>query len=383
MERLGRPVGDGAGRIGGTSTNAAGRKAWPGLAALLCAHELKKQLRSRAPTAFRALAAVWRSPPVDYLFHAQRRQRLRWRLDRGEAELGFDISGAMGLGATLSNAVLLLGFCDRRGLRPRIRFTNPLYRIPGRRDWFGAYFRLRSEPAADPGRKVRNVKYIAIGSQADYALPGVGLDMTLARANELFHRYLAFDPPLLAEADAFAAAHGLDASSIAVHFRGTDKTRQHNREAPEVGWEALFEALRRLAGAAPRARIFFATDEPELIAHARRSELAPRLVVYECRELFFGGRPAHVTDGDGYRKGFEAIVTMLLIARCGIVVRTPSHLSAWANILNLDQKVVMLTRPLDDFMHFPDARVWRDRWEPAELARWMAQNLRFQPACHF
>ena len=48
-------------------------------------------------------------------------------------------------------------------------------------------------------------------------------------------------------------------------------------------------------------------------------------------------------------------------------------------ILNLDQKVVMLSKPFDDFMHFPDARVWRDRWEAAELARWMGQNLRFQP----
>jgi hypothetical protein len=380
MELLGRPTGDGAHRIGSNSGRGPAHAPRPDLAGSLGAHELKKRLRAAAPWAFKAMAAVWRSPPVDYVFHAQRRARMRWQLSRNAPDFGIDVSGAMGLGATLSNAVLLLGFCDRQGLRPHIRFTNPLYRTPGRRDWFGHYFEMRPQPGPAGGPRPRRVGYAPIGSQADYALPGVGLDMTLARANELVRRYLTFEPGLLAEAETFGAAHGLDASSIAVHFRGTDKTQQHNREAPDVGWEPLFEALRRLAKAAPRAKIFFATDEPDLIAYARRTELAPRLVVYECREIFSGGRPAHVTDGDGYRKGFEAIVTMLLIARCGVVIRTPSHLSAWANILNLDQKVVMLTKPFDDFMHFPDSHVWRDRWEPAELARWMSENLRFQAA---
>ena len=40
-------------------------------------------------------------------------------------------------------------------------------------------------------------------------------------------------------------------------------------------------------------------------------------------------------------------MTILLLAKCDMVVRTPSHLSAWAKILNPEQKVVMLARPYE------------------------------------
>lgn len=327
-------------------------------------HELKRRLRTAAPGVFRAVSALWRTPVPAYLFHLQRRLRMRRLVRTSDGAFGFDMSGTIGLGATLSNAVPLLAYCDQTGLIPRVRFTNPLYRAPGSDDWFTNYFEFKRSVAPLSPERERSLEYAAVGSAYDYGIKGLELDLTLERANAAFNKYIALGRDVLEEANSFAAANGLDHTSIGVHFRGTDKA-----EAPKVDRAAMFDALKVVAGATPDTKIFFATDEPDLIEAARRGEFSHRLVVYECQEIYPDGRAAHLTSGDGYRKGFEAVVTILLLAKCGVVIRTSSHLSAWANILNLEQKVVMLSRPFDAFMHFPDAEVWKHSWDPQQLAQ--------------
>jgi hypothetical protein len=319
-------------------------------------YELKNRLRVLAPAIFQIFSAIWRSPPVAFLFHGYQRWRMHRAIRLGGGMCAFNISAMMGLGATLTNMLILLNHCDKLGLRPYVRFTNPHYLPSGAKDWFASYFTLRGQTGPGPARWVHV-------PDADYRLPGLDRTPTLSRANAVFHQYVKIDDALSREADAFAVAKGLGSSSIGVHFRGTDKYL----EAPPINWETMFAIIRQVAAAFPDARIFLATDVPEVIQQACESELGHRFVVYECREIFPGGASAHVTPGDRHRKAYEALVTMLILSKCGVCIRTASHLSAWSKILNPDQKVVMLNRPYDRFMHFPDQQVWEARTEVEDM----------------
>ncbi len=263
----------------------------------------------------------------------------------------------------MSHLAVLLHYCHGRRLRPHIRFSSPAYLAAGERDWFDTVFRLRPrgvEPVAFRPR-------VKIGTGLDYRLADLDSEPTLEQAATAMRRFVTFDETVVREADAFAVAHGLDATSIAVHFRGTDK----DIEAPRVDWKTLFAAVRLAARAAPQARIFLTSDEPELIAAARATEFADRLVVFPCQEIFTGGRPALMAATDRRRLAQEAAITLLIMAKCGASIRTASHLSAWASLINPQQRVVMLNQPYGDAMPFPERQIWARRLEPEQLAAWL------------
>jgi hypothetical protein len=74
-----------------------------------------------------------------------------------------------------------------------------------------------------------------------------------------------------------------------------------------------------------------------------------------------GGRPIHYSGYPGLEIGREALVTCLLLSRCGFLVKTPSYLSAWAKIFNPGLPVWLITpASLGDEM-FPDRALWREQ----------------------
>ena len=48
---------------------------------------------------------------------------------------------------------------------------------------------------------------------------------------------------------------------------------------------------------------------------------------------------------DNYTKGLDAIVDCLLLSRCNLLIKTPSQLSAWSKVFNLDLKLVLMGQP--------------------------------------
>jgi hypothetical protein len=58
-------------------------------------------------------------------------------------------------------------------------------------------------------------------------------------------------------------------------------------------------------------------------------------------------------------KAREALVNCLLLARCRALIRTASFLSGWASVFNPELSVIMLNRPYQEALWFPDREVLR------------------------
>ena len=320
--------------------------------------ELTTLLRERIPTLYRALFKLRHSRRGLAVVGAYRRGKfaLAERVNGGVC--AFDIVGAMGFGATLTHILVLLDYCDRRGLTPAIRASNRLYRRDGSRsrDWFGDFFvqtraRIRQRPL---------LLYAKVQSNDDYPRMFAD-DIDVERAHYIFNKYVGLASEAACVADVFAQTN-FRGRALGVHYRGTNKVS----EAPRVAWEVVVAAVRQAIVDDPAiTTIFVASDEPEFVRYLGQQQLRVALCSYECKAVGANGAAAYLHAADGATKGLEALVTILLLARCDIVVRTPSHLSAWAKILNPDQKVVMLARPYDAVMSFPERPIWEGRMRAA------------------
>jgi hypothetical protein len=260
-----------------------------------------------------------------------------------------DIRGMMGMGATLSIAVQVLDHCDRIGTVPYLRFTNPLYSMvrDGYADWLGLHFdRLRPAPPLD-GRRFLIVR----NGEWDLGRSTFHPDLTVERAHRLFFDHFDFKPEIVDVANAFFDE--LPANSLGVHFRGTDK----RLETPRVTWSRVVDAIEEERQDST-GTVFVATDEPEFLDFICDA-LGPNSVVHlDCQGIYSGGRPVHFTDGDPFTKAREALTTMLVLSKFDTCIRTPSHLSAWANIINPAQRIIMLGRPSRSAFVFPDRQIW-------------------------
>jgi len=260
-----------------------------------------------------------------------------------------EISGAMGMGAVLSTAIMVLHDAERRGLRPYFRFTTPNYAVAPGRDWLPTYFSQLVALPAD----LEPVQFHRVSSPYDITFRRLDRGLTLHLAAELFSRHLQFESSLVEEARTFREREFGEDDVIGVHYRGTDK----HYEAPRVAWERVVRTVRAELAIRPRP-VFLATDEPEFLDYFREALPGVDISDLACSEIYSGGRPAHFSPGNNDQKAREALLTMLVLAGCGTCIRTSSHLSAWAKILNPDQVVIMLSRPERRAFAFPDKEIW-------------------------
>lgn len=262
----------------------------------------------------------------------------------------FDVCGTMGLGAMLSHTMLLLDRCDRKGLTPVIKFSNPLYgretAKPG--DWFGQYFELSAHCA---GRPAKRLLYSKIKAHSDYFGDPKGSRISIERAHELFTRYLTIKDLVYDEADKVFPATK-QGKRVGVHFRGTDKVV----EAPRVAWTAVSDLVAdQIRCDSSITSIFVTSDEVAFIDFMRTIPFGIPIVTYDVEATSANGLAIHFSPGDPYVRALEALCIIVLLSRCDIVIRTPSHLSAWAKILNPALKTVTMARPYDEFDYFPDS----------------------------
>lgn len=127
-------------------------------------------------------------------------------------------------------------------------------------------------------------------------------------ARHLLTRHLAPHPEIAGQVEAFAARHFAPGRTIGIHIRHTDL------QSP---LERMLEALRDLA--VPGDTIFLTTDNRHV--QTAVSRLFPGVVVTEkCFPP--GGVPLHcyVPGISNEQKGREALIDMLLLARCDHII---------------------------------------------------------------
>jgi hypothetical protein len=156
--------------------------------------------------------------------------------------------------------------------------------------------------------------------------------------------------------DDFWKACGADGSVLGIHFRGTDKSS----EAPRVSWSHCLAILEAHLRDRPDFQgVFVASDEQAFVRFIAKS--VKRRPVYWRDDHYRSsdGRPIHTTVGvvGGYEKGQDALVNALLLSKCSTLIRTTSFLSAWASIFNPTLKVVLLNKPYEGKIWYPESAI--------------------------
>jgi hypothetical protein len=273
-----------------------------------------------------------------------------------------EIEATMGFFAVLQSILFILVYCENNKLYPDISARGGLYgEKTGTVDWFAQLFnavqipdrtivdRLVSRRDVRTSR-VRGVEDLGFRARYDKTL-------SLAEASALFSKYYRPAPDVIADVDVLAKRLEISASTIGVHYRGTDKIH----EAGKVPWQKLCDAVDEMSGKHHQpTNIVLASDDAQFIEFFRTRAFRIPVNVVPAAYMPKGDTPVHFSGHPGLAIGREALVTCLLLSRCGFLIKTPSYLSAWAKIFNPSLPVFLISPPLGNG-HFPDRVLWLDQ----------------------
>jgi hypothetical protein len=267
-----------------------------------------------------------------------------------------NLDSPCGLGATMSWLTGVLAYSRVQRMIPRVIVTNQNYAVSPGEDWLGEYFirkgALREDamaPALPKEQYVRTSVHLLARMRNSYK------DLTLQQVHDLFFGSIDFSEELLAEADSFCETQHIGSQTIGVHYRGTDKVS----EATQVAWKAMVKTISGALNSHTR-NIFVASDEIEFVTFIRKAFDSLEVIDLNCDELH-AGQPAHLTPGNPKTKASEAIRTMIVLSRCGLLIKNRSQLSAWAKIYNPKLPTIALGELLvGDLFAFPENLVRTD-----------------------
>ena len=193
---------------------------------------------------------------------------------------------------------------------------------------------------------------------------------SISECAQLFLEHLSIKPEICAEVDAFVDAHMGHGPTVGVHYRGTDK---HYDEADPVGFEQVIHAVAKYGGEAPK--VFLATDDAALPGVLRERFGAESVIMR--REP--SGLSHHEDLSDNYTKGRDALIDCLLLSRCQLLIKTPSQLSAWSKVFNLDLKLVLLGEPYKRAHNFEFRGKWYEFHIPLKNKGYYPESALYAP----
>ena len=292
-------------------------------------------LRAHAPRIHDGLVRVGASPAFHFCRNLPDLPRNEWLLYRNRPYLPVDLADRMGLGAYLNKVVQILHYADRERLRPILRFSNPLYSPTGDTgtDWLPLLF---DRVVAGDEPHIRSRRFIRRYWYLERHLDDPSSEVPIDVSHALIASCLRVRTDVMQGVDDFCRSSGVDGTTLAIHYRGTDKYF----EARRVSAERAIHAVSLHAGR--YRKIFVATDEPEFLATMRSRFAGERICDMGCTWIYPNSQPAHLMPGNGPEKAREALMTMLVLARCGLCIRTPSNLSRWAQIFHPDLPTILL-----------------------------------------
>ena len=269
-----------------------------------------------------------------------------------------NMDAKIGLFAQLNQCLRIFAHCEQHGLKPIIFLSSPFYVKAKGENWLEYFFESRKLDEND--RKLvdnGSVKFSHVSDVDQLGLPtNFALRMTLEYANHLLWSYVSIKSELMDYVDSFAERQFSNRTVLGIHYRGTDK----KSEAKPVTWEYVATTISNYTAANPDVdSLFVASDEADFIEWIKREFKHMNVLSHDDTLRSRNGIAIHVQPalGDNYIKGKEALVNSLLLAKCDALIRTSSFLSAWSSIFNPSLPVVMLNRPFDDKLWFPDALI--------------------------
>jgi hypothetical protein len=309
---------------------------------------------------------------------------------RNKPVFSVDIRARFGLFAILQLILFILIYCEEHKLFPDIVARGGLYGDPtGRIDWFGCCFeRIKRYGPEIEERLVRedriyrsnvaNVQQLGFRRRYEEKLDLTG-------ASRLFSKYYRPSVEIRSEVDAIVKRLSIHRFTLGVHYRGTDKAH----EAGRVPWEMFAVAVDKTLANEPRiTNILVSSDEPQFLDYIRNRRFASAVAFVPSSHLSVNGRPVHFSGHDGFQIVHEALVTSLLLSRCGFLLKTASYLSAWSKIFNPALKVLLISPPEVRPIWFPDSALWTSqRGEQVEFRsipafKWFWQDEERSPLVH-
>lgn len=291
-----------------------------------------------------------------YLRHRFERVAARQRSNNGIYAV--DINCRIGLFAQLTWCLFIFQHCERHGLRPAIRLSSPHYAQRAGDNWLYDLFMPNDQVALD--QEPRHDEALSFTTISD--IDELGLSafprplLTISDGHRLFDKYLAVRREIRDYVDAFVAAHFAEGRTLGLHFRGTDK----HAEATPISQERCVEAAQRYLDFSGQVdAIFVSSDEQSFVDLVSARIQSVRVVSHEDSIRSRDGTAVHTQadTGDNNKKGLEAVVNCLLLSRSDVLMRTASFLSAWSSIFRPELPVVLLNRPIDSKLWFPDREI--------------------------
>ena len=281
----------------------------------------------------------------------------RQRLNKGVFSI--EIRENSGFFSVMQMVLFILMHCEERSLMPRISARGGLYGdAEGKVDWFSAFFETvrHAQPSANPARKVRTSTVrdlVQLGFRQRYEAR-----LELAQASALFRAYYRPAAHITAEVDAICSKLDIGPSTLGVHFRGTDK----KLEAIPVAREEFCRLVETTLAENPHlTSIFVSSDEQSFVDFFLAWPFGKPVRVAPAKLLAHGSMPVHFSGYPGLEIGREALVSSLLLSRCGYLVKTASYLSAWAKIFEPSLPVKLASPPRPDAFWFPDSQIWMEQ----------------------
>lgn len=295
--------------------------------------------------------------------HALRRMLNGLRLSRGANALDVEIDAKLGFFAQLNWCLYILAYCEERALHPNIRLIGAQYGVASNRDWFHDFFdevegneHAGLSHGESNGNKVAKLSIRHINETRFASL--YASSMTIERAHQLFRSHYRIKPHIETYVNDFVTRELSNGAAIGVHYRGTDK----KSEAEPVNWLSCFNSVIKCASDHTEVKsVFLSSDDPRFIDwFSNHAKGTLTVISHPDEERSRDEQPVHTNrNGNGQRKGFEALVNCLLLSRCAALIRTASFLSGWSSIFNPLLPITLLNEPYACTQWFPDRELIR------------------------
>ena len=294
---------------------------------------------------------------------APKRLAVKTQQRRNSGIFSVEIHGTSGFFAIMQMILFILIHCRDHGLYPDISAKGGIYgEESGTIDWFAELFENIARPSlliAERLSKRTDIRTARIKDESELGFRSqYQMQLSLAEASELFNGRYRPAAIVRTDVESIARRIGISEKTLAVHYRGTDKVH----EAGLVPWSSVCERVATIASNRPElTELFLATDEVEFAEYFKNWPFKLPVILAPAEYLPVGKRPVHYSGHPGLAIGREALITCLLLARCGFLLKTSSYLSGWAKILNPALPVWLIAPPTEGY--FPDRALWQDQQE--------------------